>query len=231
MEIILRDYVKEDFSRVIPVFRESYENLRQSRGGSHPDDAIDFLLQGSDKKLFAIFAGRASLIVAQVKETGEVIGTGGIATGPIGRIFGSTFSMAHYVKPSFQRGRAGVNVGSMLRLATLERAKKRGCRKLYGFSTPEAVNFHKKFGAKFYPQHDTYYARNLVRVHYYEIELKPSFWNRFKIEPLLYKSGQNISLIRAFLRVLGPIGSLRVFVAYVSAVLSLKPKERHTLEA
>ncbi|MDD5172247.1 MAG: GNAT family protein [Candidatus ainarchaeum sp.] len=186
MEIIIRDYRQEDSAQVASVFRDASQVLRKSRGGSHPDKTIDEQLRGSDRDILVKFAGGTKLIVAEVKETGEIVGTGGISHGALERLTGSTYSTAHYVKSDFQRGKAGVPVGSMIRKEILARATALGCRKIYGFSTPEAVGFHKKHGAVFFPCHDRYEG-NDMRLPYYEVELKPSMWNRLRIEPYVFK--------------------------------------------
>jgi hypothetical protein len=183
MEIILRDYAEKDFPQVLSVFRDSAESLRVSQGGKHPDKAVDALLLGTDKQVYEHFAGSAKLVVAQVKETGEIAGTGGIARASLERFLGSAFSTSHYVKRSFQRGKAGVSVGSLLRKATISQALEMRCRKIYGFSTPEAIGFHRKFGAVFYPKNDRTYAGDLVPIHYYEIEVRRSILNALPIEP------------------------------------------------
>lgn len=186
MKILLRNYRETDAAASVSVFREGSQSLRKSQGGTHPDEAIDKLADMSDKEVWLNYLWGATLVVAEVKETGEVIGLGGIKRGRFDRLIGSAYSTTHYVKPSFQKGRAGVPVGSLLRAETITRAKAIGCRKMYGFSTPEAVRFHKKFGARFYPLFNRDSSDSKVRIRYYEIDLRPSIWNMLKIEPFAY---------------------------------------------
>jgi len=197
MEVILRDYRREDKPQVVAVFRDSSESLRQSRGGMHSDEAIDRLLKMKDAELMLLLAAGTKLIVAEVKETGEIIGTGGLSSGPVDRIVGSVYSTTHYVKSNFQRGKAGVGVGSLLRTETLARAAKIGCRKMYGFSNPEAVGFHTKFGARFFPLHDREYLKPPIRLKYYEIVLRPSWWNILRIEPFVFTLNEFVILLYA----------------------------------
>jgi hypothetical protein len=182
MEIILRDFDERDFQSVVAVFKDSSVSLRKSNGGKHPDSAVDKLVAGTDRRVFSNFAGKARLVVAQVRESGEIAGTGGIARSTPEKLLGSAFSTAHYVKRAYQGGRAGVSVGSMLRKATIEMARKEGCRRIYGYSTPEAIGFHKKFGAVFYPDNNLSYVDGIVPIHYYEIDIKDSLLNRLPIE-------------------------------------------------
>lgn len=186
MEIILRDYRAEDAPKVVSVFREACQPLRKSRGGMHPDEAVDILLKGNDRNVLVRFCSGVKLLVAEVKETGELAGTGGLGRNIFDRTFGSVYSTAFYVRPAFQKGRAGVNVGSLLRSANIERAKALGCRKMYGFSTPEAIGWHKRFGARFFPAYNRTYALGMVPIHYYEIELRKSRWNWLKLEPYIF---------------------------------------------
>lgn len=95
---------------------------------------------------------------------------------------GSVCSRGFYVKEKFQRGRAGVSVGKLLAKARIKWASEMGFRKMYGYSTPESTGFHEKFGARFFSSHDSIYAGD-VRVHYYEIELRPSRLNGLRFEP------------------------------------------------
>jgi len=186
IEIILRDYGPEDFSQVISVFKDSCQTLKKSNGGTHPDDAVDHLLKGTDMQILGRITGGAKLIVAEVKETGQIVGTGGVKRGKFDRLFGVACSVAHYVRSDFQKGKAGVSVGSLLRRESLARAAAAGCRKMYGFSTADAIGFHKKFGARFLPRYDRPYINGIVPSHYYEMELRPSIWNRLEPMPILF---------------------------------------------
>ena len=183
IEIIIRDYRSEDASKVVEVFRNSYNTLRKSKGGMHRDDQVEGALQKSDKKILARMTHGVTLVVAEEKEAGEIVGTGGISSGLMNRLLSSTYSRNHYVKEAFQRGRAGVSVGSMLRRATLDKARSMGFRKIYGFSTPESKGFHQRFGALFFPAYDMTFSETTVAFNYYEIHLRPSIWNRITIEP------------------------------------------------
>lgn len=185
MNIIIRDYRPNDEAQIVDVYRDGCNSLRQSRGGLHPETTVDTLLNKPDKKIGAMLT-KSRLSVAEVKETGELAGIGGMTNGLLSRILKSTFSKNHYVKEKFQRGRAGIHVGAMLRQATIDRAKNLGFRKIYGYSTQEATGFHKRFGARFFPKYDSSQDKGLVQHHYYEIELRYSIWNKLRIEPHIF---------------------------------------------
>jgi len=185
IEINVRDYRSEDASRVVEVFRDAYNTLRKSKGGMHRDDQVEQALHPSDKNILARMTYEVMLVVAEVKETGEIVGTGGISFGLMSRLLNSTYSRNHYVKEAFQRGRAGVSVGSMLRRATIDKARSMGFRKIYGFSTPESKGFHQRFGAVFFPAYDMTFSESTVGFNYYEIHLRPCIWNRIIIEPYI----------------------------------------------
>jgi hypothetical protein len=189
MRIIIRDYRPEDASAVVDVFRDSQDTLRESRGGRHPDEAVDRLLDNSDSRLIDMITYRTILLVAQVEETGELAGIGGFTNSWKDNILGSTYSKSLYVKERFQRGKAGVNVGSLITKERLRRAGEMGFRKAYGYCTPESLGFHKKFGAKYYPFHNSTYL-DVVKVHYYEIWLRPHILNYLRIEPFLHELGK-----------------------------------------
>ena len=183
MDIILRDFRIEDFTQVTEVVRDGNDSLRKSRGGQHPDEAVDQMI----KRALAQDIPRnprlqPGMVVAEVKGTGQIIGTGAIMRGPLDKLLGTAYSTAHYVRQDFQRGKAGVPVGSLLRKETIARARALGCRKVYGLSTPEAVGFHSKFGARFFPNHDRTYLNPPVRLRYYDIVLRPSMWNGVRLE-------------------------------------------------
>jgi hypothetical protein len=187
IEIIIRDYRSKDAPGVVTVYRDSYNTLRKCKGGTHPDDEVKKALERSDKDILDIIVLGNVIVVAEVKETGEIAGIGAISNGLMSRCLNSTYSSNHFVKEKFQHGKAGVNVGSRLRCATVYKAKNMGFRKVYGYATPESRNFHKKFGAKFFSAYNIKYLNNTVQVNYYEFELHPSIWNIFRVEPYLFK--------------------------------------------
>ncbi len=187
MEINIRSYRPADAKQVIEVFRDSFNTLRKSRGGAHPDAAVDKFLDASDREILGRITRGAVLLVAEVKETGEIAGTGAVTNRPVDRLLNSTYSRTHYVKEKFQHGKTGVNIGSMLRRATIQKARDLGFRKIYGYSLPESVGFHKKFGAKYLPRYNFRYLEGAVEVHYYEIELRPSIRNSIRIEPYIFR--------------------------------------------
>ncbi len=195
MEIEIRDYRSGDAKQVIEVFRDSFNTLRKSRGGNHKDSTVDSVVnQPDDATLRMVTSGRL-LLVAEVTETGEIAGIGAISDTRADRILGTRYSRTHYVKEKFQRGKAGVSVGKMLRLATIEKAKKLGARKMFGYATIESVGFHKKFGARFMPMFNSSYLDG-VRSYYYEIELRPSFWNRITVEPFIFQFSKLLGKLR-----------------------------------
>lgn len=151
----------------------------------HRDGQVERALQKSDENILARMTHGVRLVVAEVKETGEIVGTGGITCGLMSRFLNSTYSRNHYVKEAFQRGRAGVSVGSMLRRATIDKARSMGFRKIYGFSTPESKGFHQRFGALFFPAYDMTFSETTVAFNYYEIHLRQCIWNRIIIEPYI----------------------------------------------
>ncbi len=199
VEVIIRDYCPADASKVIEVFRDSYNTLRRSKGGIHPDDEVDKMLKRSDKDILAMLTCDAVLYVAEVRETGEIVGIGAICNGWKHRLLNITYSKGHYVKEKFQRGKAGVNVGSMLRQATIDKAKSMGFRKICGHAHPESKGFHEKFGAKFLPAYDTKLCGNTVELKYYEFELRPSIWNDFGIELYAFRLIRLYYKVRRFL--------------------------------
>ena len=179
--MIIRKYDPKDSRQIVAVYRDSYDGLRASRGGKHPDSVVDKVLSQSDQQILRYLTKNAQIVVAEMD--GEIAGMGAIKINWLHRILGSAYSTGHYVKKKFQKGKSGVNVGSALRKATIEKASQLGCRKIYGYSTMEAVNFHRKFGAEFYPKYDNYLKYPDAMAHYYEIILRPSFWNGIRIEP------------------------------------------------
>ena len=193
MEILIRDVNPEDTNQLLDVFRSAHESLRKSKGGQHPDKAIDDMISLPDERLAEIVTKDNALIVAEVRETGELAGMGAVTNRWYDFALGSTYSKNHFVKTNFQRGKAGVSVGKLLRKASIEKARSQGFRKLYGYSTPEAQGFHKKFGAVFLPEFNSNYLRHTVPLHYYEIKLKKSILNSMYLEPYIYELTMLIS--------------------------------------
>jgi hypothetical protein len=188
IRILIRRYKLGDGPQLLRIIRDANDTLRASRGGAHPDDAIDRMNAKPDSALLKLVLNGSRMFVAEVEGTGELAGMGAHTDNLTSALLGSTYSRAHYVLGEFQHGKAGVSVGKLLRMATIESAKKRGFRKMYGFSTPEAVGFHKKCGAVFHPEHNHRYLDGSVEVHYYDMELRKSFLNRFAVEPVAYKA-------------------------------------------
>ena len=112
----------------------------------------------------------------------------------------SARSKSHYVRLGLQRGKGGVGLGTLLRDVTLGRARELGYRKVWGYAQPESKGWHGKFGARFYPRHDTYNPEHSMMVHYYEIELRKSIWNCVRIEPCLFRLGKLIPTLEARFR-------------------------------
>ncbi len=199
MNIIIRDYKPSDAAQVVQVYRDSFDSNRKSRGGLHPDKAVDELLSKTDNELHSMIA-KGVLMVAQIKETGELAGIGGISNKWINRLLKSTYSKNHCVKERFQHGRCGVSVGSLIRKSTIDKARHMGFTKIYGYSTPEAITFHKKFGARFFPQYNFRYLHKAVELQYYEIALRPGILNNIRLEPYLFQLGKIRNRILSLLR-------------------------------
>jgi L-amino acid N-acyltransferase YncA len=198
MEIIIRKAEKEDMPQLPSIFRDANETLRKSRGGLTPDEDVDHLNSMDDESLKRMFRRSSIIFVAEVRETGMLAGMGALTDNTLSRMLGSTYSRNHYVRASFQGGKAGVSVGRLLREATISEARRLGFRKMYGFSTPDSAGFHSKFGAVFYPRHDARFAGK-ANLRYYEIELRKSILNGVRIEPYVHLLGrlygQALSLI------------------------------------
>jgi len=201
-QVIIRRYREADGPQAVAVFRDASGTLRKSRGGTHPDEEVDLLLGKDDKSLLELLLHGSIVFVAEVEGTGELAGIGALTDNLPARITNSTYSRNHYVREAFQHGKAGFSIGRPLREATIGEAKRLGYRKMYGFSTPEAVGFHRKFGAVFYPEHNAKLF-GTVTVQYYEIELRKSAWNRLHIEPYVHRLGRIYGSILNFFR--GPI--------------------------
>jgi hypothetical protein len=177
------------------VIRDGFETVRASRGGKHPDEALDQWLRQSDKEIAGFLLKDAIVIIAEDAKTGEMAGVGAYTNRLADRLLGSTYLKGLYVREKYQRGKSGFHVGTMLRDERIRQAKKQGFRKLYAFSGPEAIPFHEKAGARFYPSHDMTHMQGKVRVSYFEIELKKSPLNRLRIEPYIHKSMLKISYV------------------------------------
>jgi hypothetical protein len=184
MEVRIRDYSPGDADSIIRVWKDSSRALRKSRGGLHPDSDMDRLLASGDKKKSAL--GAFSIHVAEAE--GKVVGFRAFSDRLLDRFLGSSYGGGVYVAESFQRGKKGVNVGTLLTIEGLEKQRTMGFRKHYSYSVPEAVDFHRRFGARFYPFHDRFSDFGRVRLAYYEIELRPSFLNALRIEPFIHET-------------------------------------------
>ncbi|HSB47677.1 MAG TPA: GNAT family N-acetyltransferase [Candidatus Bilamarchaeum sp.] len=179
MDVFVRKYSPPD--DIVGVYRDSLGSLRKSAGGSHPDDYVDRMLSRSDGQLMRALLYANELFVAEAG--GAIAGMGGFAARLKHRILGSVYSANFYVRREFQHGKSGISVGSLLRNATIEHARRLGFRKMYGYSTEEAISFHKKHGAVFYPEHNVKIRGTGITVHYYEISLKSHPLNGIRIEP------------------------------------------------
>lgn len=198
VEIAIRKYEDRDAQGVLAVFRDANDTLRKSRGGAHPDCDVDALLSKSDDELLGIIRHGSVIFVAEVKGTGEIAGMGAITNNLVARTLGSTYSKNHYVKEAYQHGKAGVSLGRPLRDATLAEARRLGFRKMYGYSTPEAAGFHRKFGAVFHPRYNTVMFGSVV-LQYYEIELRKSALNGIHMEPYAVMLGRMYGWLLGFL--------------------------------
>jgi hypothetical protein len=211
MEVVIRPYHPADALAVVEVYRDAYDVLRQSRGGRHADHIVDRVQSMADEALLRRLLHGYHLVVAEDTVTsGRLLGIGAISDRPIDRLLGSARSKSHYVRLGLQRGQGGVGLGTLLRNATLARARELGRRKVWGYAQPESRGWHGKFGACFYPWHDTYNPEHSLMVSYYEIELRPSFWNRVRIEPCIFRLSKLIPTIRARIRDLKDGPSARV---------------------
>jgi hypothetical protein len=181
-ELLVRDYRDSDAKAVVEIFRDASGTLRKSRGGMHRDDEIDTVLALPDDQLIARLTDRSHLLVAEIPETGELVGMGAIRAGGVHRLIGSAFSLNHYVPERLQKGRGGMNVGSVLRKETIARAKELGYRKLFGYAVPESEGFHAKFGADFLPKYNIRDRHNGIEYKYYEFELRRSALNAIRLE-------------------------------------------------
>jgi hypothetical protein len=184
---MVREYRPEDASQVTSVMRSSFSTLRQRKGGFHSDKDIDSLMCVSDAELREGVERNTLTLVAVVKGSGELAGLSSLGRGWFNLLLGNAYSKNLSVKEDYQKGRAGVSVGRILREAMLVKAKSLGIRKIYGHSTPEATRFHEKFGARFFSQHDHAPAYSSIQAKYYEIIIVPSALNHLPIEGYLYR--------------------------------------------
>ena len=200
MHVRIRPYRPEDAAAVVGVYRDAYNVLRESRGGRHADHVVERIQGMSDSVLLQRLLAGYHLVVAENEETRKLLGIGAVSDRWLDRLLKSARSKSHYVRMGLQGGKGGVGLGTLLRDATLGRAKALGYRKVWGYAQPESQRWHEKFGARFYPRHDTYNPEHLLVVHYYEIELRPSFWNRIRIEPCIFRSSKLLPTIVSRLR-------------------------------
>ncbi len=195
-EIIIRDFRPEDRAQLADVYRDSYGTLRESRGGQHPDELVDRVIGRADDEILSDIEYGGIVLVAEAHPGGEIAGVASITDRWINSVTGSSYSRSLYVRSAYQRGKSGVNVGTMLRAGIIERAKRRGYRKIFGYSTPEAIRFHMRFGARFTPLFN-HRDRDSFSFHYYELELRPSILNPIPIEPFM------VSVTRLYSGLLG----------------------------
>jgi len=197
MDISIRDYEPRDSEGVVDAYLDSSNSLRKSRGGQHPDEAIDGIINRSREETLHILLYGNHMLVAEVKGSGEIAGFGALGKRWINLFSGSASIKFIYVKERYQGGKAGVKVGSLLMEAMVEKASAMGFRKIFGYSVPEAVGFHGKSGAVFFPSHAVFHPMEKVTLLYYEICLRPSVWNGLRIEPHMTAiTGHYVSLRR-----------------------------------
>lgn len=192
MAIRVRPYEDRDAEQVVDVYRDAYEVLRASKGGRHPDRVVEAVQGISNEALLERVVAGHALFVAEEVETDRLLGIGAVSIRPLDRWLRSGRSKSHYVRASAQGGEAGVGVGSLLRTETLAHAKRLGYRKVWGYAQPESRRWHERFGAHFYGRHDTFSPEHSVVVHYYEIILRDSLWNRMRIEPRIYRVSKSL---------------------------------------
>ena len=203
MNLRIRPFESRDASGVVAVYRDAYDVLRASRGGRHADDVVDRIQAKSDEALLDQLLVGYYLVVAENQDDAALVGIGAISDRRIDRLLKSARSKSHYVRRGLQQGKGGLGLGTMLREVTLGRARELGYRKVWGYSQPESMGWHRKFGARFYPRHDTYNPDHAMLVRYYEIELRKSLWNCIRIEPSLWRMGKFVPTLLARLREAG----------------------------
>ncbi len=193
MEISIRRYSHSDAGDVLDVFRDACARLKRSNGGVHPDSVIDRITSRPDDELAPSIIGKnREILVAEASGTGELVGMGALAPLWFTPLTRSIASKTHYIRQAYQRGRAGISVGSMMRKATIRLAKDMGHRKIFGFSLQESAGFHKRFGAVFYPGFDKPGIADSIKIRYYEIPLGPGIINGMHPEPYLIRFGKPV---------------------------------------
>ena len=200
MQIRIRPYQPEDDEAIVDVYRDAYDVLRESRGGHHSDRIVDRVQAMSDAALRRRLLAGYELFVAEDEAAERLVGIGAISVRWIDRMLASGRSKNHYVRAGLQGGKGGVGLGTLLRDTTLGRARELGYRKVWGYAQPESRGWHGKFGARFFPRHNTYNPEHSLIVSYYEIELRPSPLNGIRIEPCLFRLLKSIPTIKARLR-------------------------------
>ena len=181
----MRDYSPQDLPGILDVYRDANNTLRSSKGGIHPDRTIERIVSLPDENLAKMLTKNSFIIVAELNN--EIAGFTAFSFSRIDRLLGSVYGKSLYVRESFQRGRAGVSVGRVLMNARKEKLRGMGFRKYFSYSVPESSGFQKKMGARFYPFHDTYSLNESVRMEYFEVEIRPSILNHFRIEPFIFE--------------------------------------------
>ena len=187
MQIDIRPYQEGDREAVVDVYRDGYEALRVGRGGDHEEHLVDRVQSLSNEALACRILDGYFVVVAEESDSGELLGIGAVSDLRLDRLLRSARSKTHYVRRNLQGGKGGVGIGSRLRRASLGRARSMGHRKVWGYALSESRRWHAKFGATFHPFHNTYNPEHSGIVHYYEIILRPSGWNRLRIEPWLFR--------------------------------------------
>ncbi|MFH0737747.1 MAG: GNAT family N-acetyltransferase [Candidatus Micrarchaeota archaeon] len=180
IRIALRQADADDATHLLDVFRDGIQSLKESNGGKHPDAEIESWKKKPDKDLLSHICDGSFVLVAQ-DGRGAVVGMGAITIDIVAGLTGSSYSHAFFVRRSHQ----GQGVGRLLRDGCIAEARRRGYRKMYGYTYPESIGFHKRFGAVFYPEFDTGEGKRGDMVHYYEIPLRPSIFNGMMIEPYM----------------------------------------------
>ncbi len=198
MRVKIRPYRPgDDDAGILSVYRDAYDVLRVSRGGSHADAIVDRVQALPDQNLLDRLLVGYHLVVAEDEESGEALGIGAMSERLIDRLLGSGRSKSHYVRLGLQKRQGGRGLGRALRDVTLAHARALGYRKVWGYAQPESKGWHSKFGARFYPRHDTYNPEHSLMVSYYEIVLRESVWNHVRIEPCLWRLSKLIPTCRA----------------------------------
>jgi hypothetical protein len=199
MEIRLRDSRPEDSKQIVQIFKDSYNTLRKSMGGKHPDEAVDRIISLPDDTLFSIYLSGGKMVVAEVEGSGELAGFSSFTCAGLDKLLKTSYLNLIYVGEKFQGGKAGVSVGRMLNERRISILSEKGFRKVYGYASPESVSFESKYGAKFFPRFDRFFPFDQATYRYYEIELRPSMLNPLPIEPVIFDLMVHWVSIRHFL--------------------------------